>query len=94
MNGIHESKHFSILGRSTKYVKYSREQKAEIGRYAANTNIGSAVRKYQLDFANLSKQTVYEFKKAHLKEKGSSRKEVTILKAKNEVVLNFFQKKL
>ena len=63
-------------------MKYSPEQKAEIGRYAANTNIASAVRKYQLDFLNLRKQTVYEFKKAYLKEKGSSRKEVTILKAK------------
>ena len=63
-------------------MKYSPEQKAEIGRYAANTNISSAVRKYQLDFPNLRKQTVYEFKKAYLKEKGSSGKEVTILKAK------------
>ena len=62
-------------------MKYSPEQKAEIGRYAANANIASAVRKYQLDFPNLRKQTAYEFKKAYLKEKGS-RKEVTILKAK------------
>ena len=63
-------------------MKYSPEQKAEISRYAADTNIASAVRKYQLNFSNLRKQTVYEFKKAYLKEKGSSWKEVTILKAK------------
>ena len=71
-----------LLGRSTKYAKYSPEQKAEIGRYAANTNIASAVRKYQADFPNLRKQTVYEFKKAYLKKKESTGKEVTILKAK------------
>ena len=68
-----------LLGRSTKYAKYSPEQKAEIGRYAANTNIVSAVRKYQADFPNLRKQTVYEFKKAYLKKKESTGKEVTIL---------------
>ena len=54
----------SFLGRSTKYSKYSPEQKDEIGRYAASTNIASAVRKYQVNFPNLRKQTVYEFKKA------------------------------
>ena len=72
----------SILGRSANYSRYSPEQKAEIGRYAASTNIASAVRKYQADFPNLRKQTVYEFKKAYLKQKESSGKEVTILKAK------------
>ena len=74
----------SFLGRSTKYSKYSPEQKAEIGRYAASTNIASAVRKHQVDFPNLRKQTVYEFKKAYLKQKESSGKEVTILKAKRQ----------
>ena len=63
-------------------MTYSPEQTAEIGRYAAITNIASAVRKYQLDFLNLRKQPVFEFKKAYLKEKGSSWTEVTILKAK------------
>ena len=58
----------SFLGRSTKYSKYSPEQKAEIGRYAASTNIASAVRKYQVDFPNLRKQTVCEFKKAYQKK--------------------------
>ena len=72
----------SFLGRSTKYSKYSPEQKAEISRYAASTIIASAVRKYQVDFPNLRKQPVYEFKKAYLKQKESSGKEVTILKAK------------
>ena len=72
----------SFLGRSTKYLKYSPEQKAEIGRYAASTNIASTVRKYQVDFPNLCKQTVHEFKKAYLKQKESFGKEVTILKAK------------
>ena len=72
----------SFLGRSTKYSKYSPEQKVEIGRYATSTNIASAVRKYQADFPNLRKQTVYEFKTAYLKQKESSGKEVTILKAK------------
>ena len=67
---------------STKYSKYSPEKKAEIGRYAASTNIASAVRKYQVDFPNLRKQTVYEFKKAYLKQKESSGKEVNILKTK------------
>ena len=72
----------SFLGRSTKYSKYSPEQKTEIGRYAASTNIASAVRKYEVHFPNLRKQTVYAFKKAYLKQKESSGKEVTILKAK------------
>ena len=54
----------------------------EIGRHAASTNIASAVRKYQADFRNLRKQTVFEFKKAYFKQKESSGKEVTILKAK------------
>ena len=72
----------SFLGRSTKYSKYSPEQKVEIGRYATSTNIASAVRKYKADFPNLRKHTVYEFKKAYLKQKESSGKEVTILKAK------------
>ena len=72
----------SFLGRSTKYSKYSPEQKAEIDWYAASTNIASAVRKYQVDFPNLHKQTVYEFKKTYLKQKESSGKEATILKAK------------
>ena len=51
-------------------------------QYAASTNIASAVRKYQADFPNLRRQTVFEFKKAYLKQKESSGKEVTILKAK------------
>ena len=72
----------SILGRSANYSRYSPEQKAKIGRHAASTNIASAVRKYQADFPNLRKQTVFEFKKAYLKQKESSGKEVTILKAK------------
>ena len=46
----------SFLGRSTKYSKYSPEQKAEICRYAASTNIASAARNYQVDFPNLRKQ--------------------------------------
>ena len=54
----------------------------EIGWCAASTNIASAVRKYQADFRNLLKQTEFEFKKAYLKQKESSGKEVTILKAK------------
>ena len=83
INPIKSTKRFVfLLGRSTKYSKYSPEQKAEIGRYAANTNIASAVRKYQADFPNLRKQTVYKFKKAYLKKKESTGKEVIILKAK------------
>ena len=74
----------SFLGRSTKYSKYSPEQKAEIGRYAASTNTASAVRKYQVDFPNLRRQRVYELKKTYLKQKESSGKEVTILKAKRQ----------
>ena len=72
----------SILGRSTNYSRYFPEQKAEIGRYAASTNIASAVRKYEADFLNLRKQIVLEFKKAYLKQKEYSGKEVTILKPK------------
>ena len=72
----------SILGRSANYSRYSPEQKAKIGRHAASTNIASAVRKFQADFPNLRKQTIFEFKKAYLKQKESSGKEVTILKAK------------
>ena len=65
------------------------------GRYAASTNIASAVRKYRVDFPNLHKQTAFEFKKAYLKEKGSYGKGITILKAKkNKIVLNFFAKKI
>ena len=63
-------------------MRYSPEQKAEIGQYAASANIASAVRKYQADFPNLRKQTVVEFKKAYLKQTESCGKEVTILKAK------------
>ena len=40
------------------------------------------VRKYQADFPNLRKQIVFEFKKLYHKQKESSGKEVTILKAK------------
>ena len=72
----------SILGRSANYSKYSPEQNAEIGRYAASTNIASAARKYEADFLNLRKQIVLEFKKAYLKQKEYSGKEVTILKTK------------
>ena len=74
----------SILGRSANYSRYSPEQKAKIGRHAASTNIASAVRKYQADFPNLRKQTIFEFKKAYLKQKESSGKEVTILKVKKK----------
>ena len=81
----------SILGGSANYSRYSPEQKAEIGGYAASTNIASAVRKYQADFPNLRKQTVFEFKKAYLKQKEYSGKEVTTLNAKNEIVLNIFK---
>lgn len=48
----------------SKYSKYSQEQRAEIGQYATNTNIASAVKKYQSEFPNLQKQTVFDFKKA------------------------------
>ena len=72
----------SLLGRSTNYSRYSPEQKAEIGRYAASTNILSAVRKYQADFPNPHKQAVLEFKKAYLKQKESSGKKATIVKVK------------
>ena len=72
----------SILGRSANYSRYSPEQKVETGRYEVSTNIASAVRKYQADFPNLRKQTVFELKKAYLKHRESSGKEVTILKVK------------
>ena len=72
----------SILERCANYSRYSPEQKAEIGQYAASTNIASAVTKYQADFPNLGEQTVFESKKAYLKQKESSGEEVTILKAK------------
>ena len=72
----------STLGRCANYSRYSPEQKAQIGRYVASTNIASAVTKYQADFPNLRERTVFEFKKAYLKQKESSGKEVTILKAK------------
>ena len=76
----------SILGRSANYSRYSTEQKAEIGRYVVSTNTAGAVRKYQADFPNLRKQTVFEIKKAYLKQKESSGKEVTILKAKKTML--------
>ena len=78
----HQSIIWSFFRTQHQHSKYSPEQKAEIGRYAASTNIASAARKYQVDFPNLRKQTVYEFKKAYLKQKESSGKEATILKAK------------
>ena len=84
----------SILGRSTNYSRNSPEQKAEIGRYATSTNIASAVRKYQADFPNLHKQTMFEFKKAYLKQKKSSGKEVVILKAKKRGRLKLLPKEI
>ena len=84
----------SILGRSTNYSRNSPEQKAEIGRYATSANIASAVRKYQADFPNLHKQTMFEFKKAYLKQKKSSGKEVVILKAKKRGRLKLLPKEI
>ena len=84
----------SILGRSVNYSRYSPEQKAEIGRYAVSTNIASAVRKYQGDFPNLHKQTVFEFKKTYLKQKESSAKDVTILKTKKPGRSKLFPKEI
>ena len=66
----------------SKYSKYSQEQRPEIGQYATNTNIASAVKKYQSEFPNLQKQTVFDFKKAYIKQKESFGKEITILKTK------------
>ena len=68
-----------LLGR-TKYSKYSPEQRAEFGPYAAGTNIARSVKKYQTEFPNLRKQ--FDFKKEYLKQKDSSGKEVIILKTK------------
>ena len=73
----------SILGRSTIYSRYSTEQNTEIGQYVASTNIASAVRKYHADFPNLRKQTVFEFKKAYLKQKESSGKHLKSKKTRS-----------
>ena len=55
---------------------------AEIGRYAATTTTAVAVKRYQLTYPTFSRQTVHEFKKAYLKEKEVTNKEVTVLKSR------------
>ena len=48
--------------------------RAEIGRYAATTTTAAVVKRYQLTYPTLSKQTVREFKNAYLKEKEVTKK--------------------
>ena len=56
--------------------------RAKIGCYAATTTTAAAVKRYQLTYHTLSKQTINEFKKAYLKEKGATNKEVTVMRSK------------
>ena len=55
--------------------------RTEIGRYAATTTTAAVVKRYQLTYPTLSKQTVHEFKNAYLKEKEVTKK-VTVLKSR------------
>ena len=63
-------------------MKWTCKIRAEIGCYAATTTTAAAVKRYQLTYPTLSKQTVHEFKKAYLKEKEVTNKEVTVLKSR------------
>ena len=63
-------------------MKWTSEVRAEIGRYAATTTTAAALKQYQLTYPTLSKQTAHELKKAYLKEKEVTNKEVTILKSR------------
>ena len=56
--------------------------RAKIGFYAATTTTTAAVKRYQLTYRTLSKQTIHEFKKAYLKEKEATNKEVTVMRSK------------
>ena len=58
------------------------EIRAKIGCYAATTTTAATVKWYQLTYPTLSKQAFHEFKKAYLKEKEPTNKEVTILKSR------------
>ena len=56
--------------------------RAKIGYYAVATTTAVAVKRYQLTYRTLSKQTIHGFKKAYLKEKETTNKEVTVMRSK------------
>ena len=56
--------------------------RAKIGYYAVATTTAVAVKRYQLTYRTLSKQTIHGFKKAYLKEKEATNKEVTVMTSK------------
>ena len=56
--------------------------RAKIGRYAATTTTAAVVKRCQLTYPTLSKQTVHEFKKVYLKQKEVTNKDVTVFKSR------------
>ena len=54
----------------------------KIGCYAATLTTAAAVKRYQLTYHTVSKQTVHKFTKAYLKEKEATNKQVNILRSK------------
>ena len=70
-------------GRKRKYQHYTPEQRAKIGRFAAENTNAAAVRKFKSEFESLGESTVRLFKKAYLSElrKGAGR-EVQVLPKK------------
>ena len=59
---------FICLG-GKKYVKWTPQHRAETGRYASTHGVTAAVCHYQGKYPQLKKQTVFEFKASHQKQK-------------------------
>ena len=58
-----------------KYVQYTPEERARIGRYAVENGNEKARLKFQSNFSNLSESTIRNFKKAYLEKLNHERKQ-------------------
>ena len=56
--------------------------RAKIGCYAAIITTAATVKRHRLTYRTLSMRTIHEFKKAYLKEKEATNKEVTVMTSK------------
>ena len=63
-------------GNRKPYVKWTPEQRAQIGERANKHGISSALKHFAGEYPNLKKRTVYEFKMAYEKLKSSQQAEI------------------